>query len=62
VSAHRARPCAPGPPGRGNPGRVDVGSLADGLGVEARSVLSAIMRLKAAGLLDEDHRLEVGTL
>jgi len=32
------------------------------LGVEARSVLPAIMRLKAAGLLDEEHRLEVGTL
>ena len=43
-------------------GPVDAGTLADGLGVQAKTVLRAIVKLQEAGLLDEEHSLEVGTL
>jgi hypothetical protein len=43
-------------------GPVDPGALADGLGIPVKTVLMAIVKLQEAGLLDEKHRLEVGTL
>lgn len=43
-------------------GAVDAETLADGLGVPAKNVLLAIVKLEEAGLLDEKHRLDVGTL
>jgi hypothetical protein len=43
-------------------GKVDVDSLAAALGVPVKAVLLAIVKLQEAGLLDDDHRLDVGTL
>jgi hypothetical protein len=41
---------------------VDANSLAVGLGIPAKTVFMAIVRLQEAGLLDDEHRLDVGTL
>ncbi len=41
---------------------VDADSLAAGLGIPVKTVLMAIVKLEEAGLLDAQHRLDVGTL
>lgn len=41
---------------------VDADSLAAGLGIPVKTVLMAIVKLEESGLLDAQHRLNVGTL
>lgn len=43
-------------------GPVDSAGLSEELGVETKSVLLAIVKLREAGLLDEENRLVVDTL
>ncbi len=43
-------------------GPVDAQELAARLGAKPKTVLLAIVRLREAGLLDEEHRLALGTL
>lgn len=48
--------------GAGAVGPVDAETLASELGVPAKTVLLAVVKLREAGLLDDEHRLNLATL